>query len=142
MRTGADYQKPGAAVRLAHNYGGKSEVGVAETVLLSFKPEYDLQQMTVELTTSSDLLQIDYSAYSGAATGGQAVEIPTTLLADQEGRYFVNMSVVAVTEEGRKSSRSFSLSVVVGDVPVQKADSATLPDGKGVRILSAEEKIR
>lgn len=142
MRQGSDYQKPGAPVRLAHNYGGKSQAGVAELITLSFTPEYDLSNVTIDVKSSSESLQVDSVAYSAAAKGGEAIDIPTTVVAGQDGRYYLNMSVVTTTSGGQKSSRSYSLAIVVGDAPLKKPDNPVTADGETIRIIPAEEKIR
>jgi len=141
MRMGTDYQKPGAPVRLKHDYDGSTEVSEIESITLAFVPEFDLDEVNVEIKSGSDGLVADVQGYTGAAKQGVPITIPVTVHAEEAGRYQLNMMVVS-QQSGVSAARNFSLTINVGDVPREKAGVTEQIDGEPVRVMNAEEKIR
>ena len=50
------YQKPGANIRLSHNYAGASKVGETQNIELTFTEQYQSGQMNLRLIPDSSLI--------------------------------------------------------------------------------------
>lgn len=138
IRMGTDYQKPGAPIRMGHDYDGNTSLNTPEIINLVFFPAFDVERLTIDLSSSSDDLAVAAVNYDGPASANNPVSIPVTVSSGIEGRYFINMQV-ATDKNGYKSGRAFSLQVVVGNPPSQKADTTKELNGERIRVLSTEE---
>lgn len=134
------YLKPGAPIRFQHNYDGKSEVGVAEIVELSFVPEADLDRVSIKVSSTTHSIAVVADDFSGPAKAGQAIAIPVTVTAQQEGEFFVNLAVSS-TVGPQTSARNFALPILVGDLPQAKLSAPKTPQGEAIRVMPAEEKM-
>ncbi|WP_317929128.1 hypothetical protein [Halioxenophilus sp. WMMB6] len=141
LRLGSDYQKPGAPVEFQHSYDGKTKISEPEIIDLMIIPSFDLEQVTVTATATDGLTLTGFEAYTGEGTEGEPILLTGTVASNQAGRYHLNLFVTS--ENGNESaSRSFTLTVVVGDVAPISKPTVLDASGEAVRVLNAEEKLQ
>ena len=110
------YQKPGAAFQFTHNYQGASEPAEAESVTLMFHHAYQAGLMTVQIEGQEGLNILNNSSpYSFALDKTDSPEIEVELIADQPGKYYLNIFATVDDLSGNPMSRVFALAFNVGE---------------------------
>jgi hypothetical protein len=112
----SNYLKPGAAVRLKHNYDGHSQVGEPELIQLSFAETYSAGQLNIALQADPGLIlnPPDNNFYFAMDTDSvHSLEINVS--AEAEGKYYLHMYASATDSRGSTKSRVFAIAFYVGD---------------------------
>jgi len=147
------YSKPGANVKLSHNFSGKMNAGQVGDMTVKFimPPTDGRVQVSftttdgLELLSGGDLRETVISKAAFLDAGQDAVR-PQYLQfrAQEDGLYYVNAFVDVIYEGGEKRSRVITLPVSVGSgvaKPVNNGISLEDSGGRAVAVMSATETI-
>lgn len=109
-----DYQKPGANIRLSHNYDGKTAVGKTEYLQLIFTEQYVSGSMQIRLKPSPSLsiepANKDF-VFSMDAKKDHRVEFAVT--AKTAGKHLLNIFASVVDQTGQVSNRILAIAFYV-----------------------------
>ena len=110
------YQKPGANVRLLHNYSGTSKVGETQNIELIFSEQYQSGQMNVRLIPDTGLMiqptRQDYIFYMEER---QKHPIALSVRAKNAGKYLLKIFASVEDKPGQISHRVMAIAFYVGD---------------------------
>ena len=110
------YQKPGAGVRLKHNYDGHSNVGEPELLQLIFSESYSTGILNIELETDLGLaLLASDTSFSYVMQDQHFHQLEITVEPQMEGKYYLQIFVSATENNGSLKHRVFAIPFYVGD---------------------------
>ena len=110
------YQKPGANIRLSHNYAGASKVGETQNIELTFTEQYQSGQMNLRLIPDSSLIiQPAKKDYIFSMQDQQSHSIALSVRADMAGKYLLKIFASVMNETGQVSNRVMAVAFYVGD---------------------------
>lgn len=138
----ANYQKPGAAIRLNHNYDGRTEPGETENLTLVFADGYDAGTLAVTVDSDEGLVYSLNSASAFDLQSSDRHEMEISLSAQTSGRYYLRIFVEVLLPDGQIDRRVFGLALQVGDSQNKetvKGGAETDFRGEELIILPAEE---
>lgn len=115
-RSGLSYQKPGADVRLFHNYDGHTTVGETETIELTFTEQYTSGQMYLRLKPDTAIsIEPPFKDYVFSMGDKSAHTIEISVSAKTAGKHLLNI-FASVMDEGKKPrNRIMAIAIYVGD---------------------------
>lgn len=114
------YQKPGAAVRLTHNYDGHSQVGEAELIQLSFAEIYSAGELNIVLKADPGLtLSPAESNFSFAMDAGTVHRLEVSVSAEVAGKHYLHMFVSTSDSSSSIKNRVFAIAFYAGDIFLQ-----------------------
>lgn len=139
------YLKPGAAVRLKHNYDGHSQVGESELLRLIFSESYNTGTLNIELKAGTDLTILPSDRnFSFDMEGDSSHAIDINVNANREGKHYLQMFITTSGVDGSIKNRVFAIAFYVGDEyrkdktqPSQQKESPT----KKMIFLPSEETV-
>jgi hypothetical protein len=139
--THLSYQKPGAAVRLKHNYDGHSEVGKPELLRLIFSEAYNTGNLNIHLKADPSLMiSPPASDYNFAMTDENYHPLNISVNPQREGKYYLRLFVTAEGVNSPANSRVFAIAFYIGDAYQQaKTQSSQQNENQG---KTAERIIR
>jgi len=115
-RPNPDYLKPGAAIRLEHDYDGQTAVGETELIELSFTEAYPQGELRVSLMADPGLLiEPQTATWRFAMDSDEPHTVQLTAKAEAPGKYYINIYASAVDEFGRPQDRVFALAIKVSN---------------------------
>lgn len=146
------YAKPGASVKLRHDFSGKLNAGqVGDISMALIMPPTD-GKVSISFS-SSDGLDIltgesgsDAQLQKAAFTSEAAPMAPQQLQfrALEDGVYYINAFIDVTHEQGQKRSRVITIPVKVGTgepKPVNNGVSIDDASGRSIAIMSADETV-
>ena len=123
------YQKPGAGVRLKHNYDGHSTLGEPELLQLIFSESYSTGTLNIDLKTDQGLvlLTTDHS-FSYGMQNQHFHELDISINPLTEGKHYLQIFVSATENNGSLKHRVFAIPFYVGDSFLQRKQQAIETD--------------
>ena len=116
--------KPHAGIELNYNRPKKLQAGDTYDLVLNFKTRVSADSLQINIKHDDGLQlgisQFDYQ-FEAFKNKKNKIKIPVTT--SQDGRYFIDISAVLVTN-GVSQARSFSIPVIVGDASKNKKVNA------------------
>lgn len=110
----ATHEKPGAAIRLKHDYDGQTEVGETESIQLSFYEAYPQGELQIGLKTDPGLSIETQTAVQTFAMDNEGPHtVALTATAEAPGKYYITIYASAVDPLGRAQDRVFALALKV-----------------------------
>ena len=139
------YQKPGAGVRLKHNYDGHSNVGEPELLQLIFSESYSTGILNIELETDLGLaLLASDTSFSYVMQDQHFHQLEITVEPQMEGKYYLQIFVSATENNGSLKHRVFAIPFYVGDsfLPSkQQAQEIEKPSEDNMIFLPSTETV-
>lgn len=135
--------KPGAAVEIRYDFGGKPTVGTPTELQIVFIPHAGVDSMDIAVSGMDGVTLSEPTTASFAQVEPQKQYTHTlSVLPDRGGVYY--LSVVVTTQIGNSSlARTFSIPFVVGNVPAQQKQAPqTDAAGEAVQPAKAKETTR
>lgn len=133
-----DYQKPGANIRLSHNYDGKTAVGETEYLQLIFTEQYVSGSMQIRLKPSPSL-SIEPATrdfvFSMDDKKDHGVEL--AISAKTAGKHLLNIFASVVDQTGQVSNRILAIAFYVGSE--ERPQTKISGSAKRVIILPSQE---
>jgi len=106
--------KPGAAIRLKHDYDGHTEVGETELIQLSFNESYPYGELQIGLKADPGLsIEPQTAVQTFAMDNGDLHTVALTARAEAPGKYYITIYASAVDQLGRAQDRVFALALKV-----------------------------
>lgn len=145
------YSTPEAAVRLEHDYEGRMQPDVAETLTLRFRHDYTAGSMRV-MFYAHDGLEL-YNAEASRAlplNAAQPLSVPIQLTAPSAGLYYLSIFATVESADGEVAYRIFGLDIKAGDeseIASQARRSSKTdrvqetPSGELIIVMPVEETI-
>ena len=110
------YQKPGANIRLSHNYDGHTAVGETETVKLTFSEQYSTGQMYLKLKPETSLsIEPAVEDYVFSMEDLSSHSIALSVSAKSAGKHLLNIFASVMDESGKPRNRIMAVAFYVGD---------------------------
>ena len=110
------YQKPGAAVRLKHNYDGHSNIGEPELLQLIFSESYNTGVLNIDLKVDQGLtVSPSDNSYSFAMQGENFHHLEIRVEARTEGKHYLKLFVSASESNSSLKHRVFAIPLYAGD---------------------------
>ena len=110
------YQKPGAGVRLKHNYDGHSNVGEPELLQLIFSESYSTGTLNIDLKTDQGLVLLaPEQSFSYGMQNQHFHELNISVNPLIEGKHYLRIFVSATENKGSLKHRVFAIPFYVGD---------------------------
>ena len=110
------YQKPGAGVRLKHNYDGHSTMGEPELLQLIFSESFSTGILNIALETDPELaLLAPDSSVSYLMQDQHFHQLEITVKPQMEGKHYLRIFVSATENNGSLKHRVFAIPFYVGD---------------------------
>ena len=110
------YQKPGAGVRLKHNYDGHSNVGEPELLTLVFSESYSTGTLNIDLKTDQGLILLaPEQSFSYGMQNEHFHELNISVSPQTEGKHYLQIFVSASENSGSLKHRVFAIPFYVGD---------------------------
>ena len=137
------YQKPGANIRLSHNYDGQTALGESENIQLVLSEQYASGQLYVRLKADPELLIApateDFVFLMDDAT---THSIDLNVSAVSLGKYLLNIFASVRDETGRVSNRIMAVAFYVGDKqsPQSKPRATSSSESESVIVLPSQER--
>ncbi len=153
------YSKPGAAVKISHDYSGHSDVGVPQDILVTFRERASTGTLSVKILASEglDVLTVDDMTNFQMSEGDtHTMNVTVTSLA--EGAH--NLSILVISNQGRGKVSRQSRGIVIRsgmDGLLQKSESVdttklkmpqsptasekVTPTNRGIIVMDATEKV-
>ena len=142
------YSVSGAAVRLEHDYEGRIEPDVTQTLTLRFRHGYTSGLMRVEFYAHNGL-----EIYNAEAPrvlpldAAQPLILPIELTAPAAGEYYLSIFTTVESADGEVSKRIFGLDLKAGDDwevarKAPKIDRVRdIASGERIAVMPAQETI-
>lgn len=112
----SSYQKPGANIRLSHNYDGHTAVGDTETIELTFTEQYASGQMYLRLKPDTALsIEPAFKDYVFSMGDKRAHTIEISVSAKSAGKHLLNIFASVMDEGGKPRNRIMAIALYVGD---------------------------
>jgi len=147
------YSKPGANVKLSHNFSGKMNAGQVGDMTVKFimPPTDGRVQVSFTATDGLELLSggdrretvLTKAAFVDATQAPMAPQF-LQFRAQDDGVYYVNAFIDVIYEGGEKRSRVITMPVSVGTgvaKPVNNGVEIDDSSGRAVAVMSADETI-
>ena len=110
------YQKPGANIKLSHNYDGHTAAGETETVELKFTEQYSSGQMYLRLKPDTSLsIEPAVEEYVFSMEDVTSHSIKLTFSAKSAGKHLLNIFASVMDESGKPRNRIMAVAFYVGD---------------------------
>ncbi|MEP6343098.1 MAG: hypothetical protein ABJ275_07260 [Maricaulaceae bacterium] len=150
--TAQGYVKPGASVKLRHDFSGKLNAGQVGAMSMDLIMPPTDGKVSISFS-SSDGLDIlsgksgsDAQLQKAAFTNEAAPMAPQQLQfrALEDGVYYINAFIDVTHEQGQKRSRVITIPVKVGTgtlKPVNNGVSVDDSSGRSIAIMSADETV-
>ena len=114
--TSHNYQKPGANVRLTHNYDGATNTGEVENLSLIFTEQYSSGQMYIQLKPDPSLvIEPETKEFIFSMEGNKSHNIDLSISANSKGKHLLNIFASVMDDSGRLSNRVMAIAFYVGD---------------------------
>lgn len=142
----SQYMKPGAPVRMSHDFKGFVTPGSSGTVNVSFISEQKGGTMAVQTASEGNLSLRREAAvpqeFEMKLSGQQSFSIPFSTQAP--GVQYINLMVTTTDAGGQTLGRAFSIPIQVGDPAMNPSkpmrdDIVTTPEGEKLIVMDAEE---
>jgi hypothetical protein len=135
--------KPGAAVEIRYEFGGKPVVGAPTEVQIAFIPHAGVDSMEIVINGMDGVTLTGAQSANFTDVEPKKPYVHTLTVQPDRGGVFY-LSVVVTTQIGNQNlSRTFSVPFVVGNVPAQqKAAPETDATGEPVQPAKAQETTR
>ncbi len=137
--------KPGAAIRLKHNYDGHSQVGESELLRLIFSESYSTGTLNIELKAGTDLTVLPSDrnfSFDMKDESSHAIDINVN--ANREGKHYLQMFITTSGVDGSIKNRVFAIAFYVGDEYRKDKTQASQQKGapaKKMIFLPSEETV-
>lgn len=114
--TSQSYQKPGANIRLSHNYDGSTAVGEVENIRLTFNEQYSSGEIYIQLKPDK-LLVIEPATedFTFSMEDKNSHDIDLSVSANTRGKYLLNIFASVMDNSGRVSNRIMAIAFYMGD---------------------------
>ena len=136
----SNYQKPGANIRLSHNYDGQTALGETETIELTFNEQYLYGQLYLRLKPDASLSikpAVEDFVFSMEDESSHSIKLSIT--ANSAGKHLLNIFASVMDKSGRPRNRVMAVAIYVSDGNHrQSKPQASSPTDK-VIILPSEE---
>ena len=141
------YLKPGAAIRLSHDYDGSSLEGNVETVEITLSDGYDAGTLTLDVVEDSELIYTGAQQHVFDMSGNKDHTLTLQIGTPQSGTHYMNLFANVKNEDGSNMQRSFSVAFHVGGSsqnPKYKTAPKTLASKgeAGFIVMQAQETIK
>lgn len=114
--TSQSYQKPGANVRLSHNYDGATAIGDIENIRLSFTERYSSGEMYIQLKPDKSLvIEPATEDFTFPMEDKNSHTIDLSVSANTKGKYLLNIFASVMDDSGQLRSRIMAIAFYVGD---------------------------
>jgi hypothetical protein len=132
--------KPGAAVTIRYDFGGKPSAGTPTELDVAFIPNAGVDSLEAKLSGMDGItLAGELTASFNAVEAGKAYRHKVSVLPDHSGVFYITVSVNTQIA-GSSLNRTFSIPFVVGQVPAQqKAEPARDAKGEAIEPMPAKE---
>ncbi len=143
----SSYAKPGAAVRMVHNYSGQSTPGSIENIRVSFINEHPNSKMTVTVSNSPDIrLFDDIRQHRFENIAQKRGDIDVQFSTQSKSPQALNFVTTIELEDGQVWRRAHSIPVNAGKSGAfgKTTDKSVAPanvSSDGVIVMEAEETI-
>lgn len=110
------YQKPGANIRLSHNYDGQTAAGETETIELTFTEQYSSGQMYVRLKPDAPLSiepAVEDFVFSLEDVNSHSIQL--SISAKSAGKHLLNIFASVMDNSGKPRNRIMAVAFYVGD---------------------------
>jgi hypothetical protein len=140
------YQKPGANVRLMQNRLSVAEPGQVISFPLGINTGHRSGKMQITFLSaeSIEILGIE-STHEISLDGSVHYEIPVDIVAKSSGTHYLPIQFI-IDDDGHISHRALSIAIDVGGVQFIQSKTPdlvrTIPDGRFIKPMSADEEIR
>lgn len=134
------HQKPGANIRLSHNYDGQTAVGETETIELTFNEQYLSGQLYLRLKPDASLSiepAIENFVFSMEDLTSHSIVL--SISAKSAGKHLLNIFASVMDERGRPRNRIMAVAFYVGDSNHRHSKPQAPSPTDKVIILPSEE---
>ena len=136
----SSYQKPGANIRLSHNYDGRSALGETETIELTFAEQYSSGQMYLRLKPDSSLsIQPSIKDFVFSMEDEEIHSIKLSVSSQSQGKHLLNIFASVIDESGKPQNRIMAVAFYVGDTDHIKSKQGAPTSSDRVIILPSFE---
>lgn len=140
--TSHNYQKPGANVRLTHNYDGATNAGEVENLSLIFTEQYSSGQMYIQLKPDKSLdIDPETKEFIFSMEGNKTHNIDLSIRANSKGKHLLNIFASVMDDSGRLSNRVMAIAFYVGDKNLEQSKTQNSNSEDKVIILPSKESI-
>lgn len=108
------YRKPGAALRLSHDYAGLSDLNQIERLNLSLIDGYEQGQLEVELYVDAGLTYQGPMVYHFDLSSDNPHKMTLDIGTYKAGRHYLNINARLSFDDGRQAARNFAVVFDVG----------------------------
>lgn len=134
------YQKPGANIRLSHNYDGKTAVAETENIRLTFTEQYSSGSMYVRLKPDTALtIEPTTKSFEFSMDDGATHSLDLAVTANTAGKHLLNIFASVMDERGQKKNRVMAVAFYVGDSNHRHSKSQAPSSTEKVIILPSQE---
>lgn len=138
--TSHNYQKPGANVRLTHNYDGATNTGEVENLSLIFTEQYSSGQMYIQLKPDTSLvIEPEAKEFIFSMEGNKSHNIDLSISANSKGKHLLNIFASVMDDSGRLSNRVMAIAFYVGDKNLEQSKTQNSNSEDKVIILPSKE---
>ena len=138
--TSHNYQKPGANVRLTHNYDGATNTGEVENLSLTFTEQYSSGQMYIQLKPDTSLvIQPETKEFIFSMKNNKSHNIDLSISANSKGKHLLNIFASVMDDSGRLSNRVMAIAFYVGDKNLEQSKTQNSNSADKVIILPSKE---
>ena len=135
------YQKPGANIRLSHNYDGQTALGESENIQLIFSEQYASGQLNIRLKPDTALLlepATEDFVFSLADGNTHLIELAVSTISS--GKHLLNIFASVRDETGRISNRILAIAFYVGDEHSAQDKTQAPSSNESVIVLPSQER--
>lgn len=137
--------KPGADIQITSDYDGKTSAFETESFTIRIADGYASGTLDVRLKASVGLTLISGGDQSFSMSGDAPHEVPVTVSANADGRYYLTAMVTAETAEGDVLPASRGFAINVGEAAQSKNYRPNTPNpgstSNGIIEMESEETI-
>lgn len=135
--------KPGAAVTIRYEFGGKPSAGTPTELDVAFIPNAGVDSLEARLSGMDGItLAGELTASFNSVEAGKAYRHKLSVLPDHTGVFYITVSVNTQIA-GSSLNRTFSIPFVVGQVPAQqKPAPARDAKGEAIEPMPAKESTK
>jgi hypothetical protein len=138
--TSQSYQKPGANVRLSHNYDGATNVGEIENISLSFTERYSSGEMYIQLKPDKSLMiEPATQDFIFSMEDKNSHTIDLSVSANTKGKYLLNIFASVIDDYGQLRSRVMAIAFYMGDKNHNQSKIQNSDTEETVIILPSQE---
>ena len=137
--TSHNYQKPGANVRLTHNYDGATNAGEVENLSLTLIEQYSSGQMYIQLKPDTSLaIEPETKEFIFSMEGNKSHNIDLSIRANSNGKHLLNIFASVMDNSGRVSNRIMAIAFYVGDKNLEQSKIKNSNAAEKVIILPSQ----